>query len=138
MAILAPYLALQGKTREALGFYKEIFGGEITLMTFADSPMADQIPEDQKQNIVHGQLRVNDALVIMGSDMGGPVGITAGNNVQLCLACESADEIKRLFEGLSQDAQVNVALKTEFWGGSFAQLTDKYGFSWMLEYSERK
>ena len=33
MAKLNPYLTFNGNCKEAMGFYKEIFGGELSLMT---------------------------------------------------------------------------------------------------------
>lgn len=138
MATLNPYLALKGTCREAMGFYKEIFGGELSIMTFADTPMKDQMPAEMQDQIVHAMLKISDSFKIMATDMSGPEtdgGIVTGNNVQLTLVCESAEEIERLFNHLSTDGKVKEALNKGFWGGTFGSLTDKYGIHWMFEYS---
>ncbi|PKL75978.1 MAG: VOC family protein [Candidatus Melainabacteria bacterium HGW-Melainabacteria-1] len=135
MAKLNPYLNLKGKCREAMGFYKEIFGGELSLMTFADSPMAAQVPAEMQDNIVHAFL--DGDVKLMGTDMeGGPEGISYGNTIVLCLNCDSVDELQTLFSHLATDGQVEMAPKKEFWGGTFAALSDQYGIKWMLEHSE--
>ncbi len=38
---LNPYLTFQGTAREAMEFYRDVFGGELTLTTFADFGLAD-------------------------------------------------------------------------------------------------
>ena len=36
MAILNPYLTFDGNARDAIEFYKDVFGGELNVMTFGD------------------------------------------------------------------------------------------------------
>ena len=36
MAILNPYLNFDGNAREAIEFYRDVFGGELNVMTFGD------------------------------------------------------------------------------------------------------
>ena len=135
MAKLNPYISFSGKTREALGFYKEIFGGEISLMTIADTPMAEQFPAEKQQEIMHGQLDAG-GVVLMGSDMSGPEGVTQGNSVSLVLNCDSQEEIERLFQQLSTDGKAGMALSDTFWGAVYGSLIDKYGVYWSLNYQK--
>ena len=44
MAQLIPYLNFYGRCTEAMNFYKEIFGGELSLQLAGDSPAKDQMP----------------------------------------------------------------------------------------------
>ena len=41
MAILNPYLNFDGNAREAIEFYKGVFGGELNVMTFGDMGMTE-------------------------------------------------------------------------------------------------
>ena len=50
---LNPYLNFNGTARQALEFYNGVFGGELTLSTFADLGAADAPDADK---IMHGQL----------------------------------------------------------------------------------
>ena len=38
---LNPYLHFNGDARQAMEFYKSVFGGELTLSTFGENGMAD-------------------------------------------------------------------------------------------------
>ena len=65
---LNAYLNFDGTCAEAFQFYERCLGGRIVAMqTFADSPMADQVPPEWGEKIVHARLAV-DGAVLMGSD----------------------------------------------------------------------
>ena len=51
---LNPYLSFDGKAREAMDFYHDVFGGEMTAQTFAEGGMS-QGPDDADL-IMHAQL----------------------------------------------------------------------------------
>ena len=56
MARINCYLASEGSCREAMTFYKECFGGELSLQTVAESPMAAQFPDFMQNRILHATL----------------------------------------------------------------------------------
>ena len=63
-----PYLFFSGNCAEAFGRYKEIFGGELQVMTNADVPEGvPQMPGAKPEHVMHVSLKVGDA-VLMGSD----------------------------------------------------------------------
>src|SRR3954469_9362018 len=64
-----PYLFFAGNCREAFTRYKEIFGGELVLLTMADTPPeAGPPPEGAKPDaIMHAALTMADDL-LMGAD----------------------------------------------------------------------
>ena len=83
MPNLNPYLTFNGNCREAMTFYKECLGGELTLMVVGESPVADQMPPQFKDQILHSSLKTKD-MEFMGSDM-QPEKLLEGNAVHLCL-----------------------------------------------------
>lgn len=57
MAELNPYLNFNNNCREAMMFYKEYLGGELSLQTVGGSPeMAAQMPPEMKDKILHSSL----------------------------------------------------------------------------------
>jgi PhnB protein len=130
MATLNPYLTFKGNCKEAMSFYKEVLGGELTLMTGGESPVASQMPAQYHNQILHSALK-NDSLEIMGTDM-VPGEYNEGNTVHLCLVCKSEKEIRSLFEKLSAGGKVNQPLNEMFFG-LIGDLTDKFGKHWLLE-----
>lgn len=130
MTTLNPYLGLQGRCREAMTFYQECLGGELTMQTMAASPLADSVPAEQKQNVLHSTL-TRDGLVLMATDMNQKEPI-CGNTVALCLNFGSEEEIRTVFARLAAGGEVGCPLETSFWGSTFGHLTDKFGVNWML------
>lgn len=134
MSKITPYLFFDGNCREAMDFYHECLGGELKTQTVAESPAAANMPKEAGPKIMHSTLD-KGSLSLMASDMlGGKP--SSGNTICLTLVCESEEEIKAYFAALSRGGKVTSPLKTEFWGGTFGQLDDKYGFHWMLSYDK--
>jgi PhnB protein len=115
-----------------MNFYHDCLGGELKMQTVGESPAASSQPPEVGWRIMHATQDKGE-LSLMASDMifGG---LTQSNSVSLTLECASEEEIKAYFEALSQGGKVTSPLKTEFWGGTFGQLVDKYGFQWMLNF----
>ncbi len=127
-----PYLHIpDGKCREAFDFYKEALGGEVEVMTAGDSPMADQTPEGGLDKIMHASLKNGD-LTIFGSDMFDQSTFKIGDNVSVCITCDSEEQLKEHFTKLSAEGDVFMEPSKESFGW-FASFTDKYQVDWMLQ-----
>ena len=137
MKQLGAYLRFDGNCREAMTFYKDCLGGELSMQTVGESPMAKQLPPQAQKNIMHSSL-VKGKVVLLGSDMVDPGKRTNGNSISLFIECDSEEEIKTCFAKLAAGGKVDMPLKTEFWGATFGMLTDKYGNEWMLNYEKPK
>lgn len=136
MANIQSYLTFSGNCREAMTFYQLCLGGELSLQTIGESPMADKMPQQMKDKILHGTL-TNGKLVIMGSDMVGEGGLVKGNAVSLMLNCGNEVEIQSCYAKLSEGGQATHPLEVSFWGALFGDLTDKYGNHWLLHYDKK-
>lgn len=130
MATLIPYLTFNGNCKEAMNYYKSIFGGELSLMVAGETPAASQMPPKYHNQILHSSLKT-DNFEIMATDM-VPGAFTEGNTVHLTLICKNEDEMKTLFEKISAGGKVNQPISQMFFG-LMADVTDKYGKSWLLE-----
>lgn len=135
MAQLNPYLRFNGNCREAMSFYKECLGGELTIQTVGESPMASQMPE-AKDLIMHSALK-KEGFTLMASDMIEPGKIVKGNNISLSISGADEKEIKTYFSKLSLGGKVTHALKEEFFG-LYGDLVDKFGIKWMFESDKPK
>src|SRR5437764_138472 len=116
MAQISPHINFDGNCREALTFYKECLGGEIHLMTVAETPMAAQCPAGMHDQIMHGSVTKGDT-VIFGSDMADPSSpFTKGNTIGLSINCNSEEEINTFFNALAVGGHVHHPLREMFWG----------------------
>ena len=125
------YLHFDGKCREAMTFYRECLGGELTMMTAGESPMAANIPAAMKDKIMHARLQ-SGGLVLMGSDMMGPWERVAGNTISVIIMGGGPEELRSFFSKLSKGGKVTHELEEVFFG-TYGDLTDKFGVDWMFQ-----
>ena len=137
MTQIYAYIGFNGRCREAMTFYKQCLGGELTLQTVEGSPMEAQCPSAMKNSILHSAL-AKDRLLLMATDMVSPEGYTKGNNVALSLNCSNEEEINTFYAALSEHGNIIDPLKPQFWGALFGVFTDKYGITWMLNYDNNQ
>lgn len=135
MTQLSPYLRFNGNCREAMNFYKDCLGGELTMQAVGDTSMQNEMAAELREHIVHASL-VHDGMTLLGSDMVGPAGLTQGNTVALALTCSSEAAIQTNFANLAAGGHINQPLEVAFWGGIFGSLVDKFGNEWMLTYEK--
>ncbi|MES2646415.1 MAG: VOC family protein [Bacteroidota bacterium] len=138
MTQIHSYLNFQGNTREAMGYYAGILGGEVSFQTIGESPIAGQCPAAMQHQVLHSTLSKNGVLLIMASDMIGPEGFTKGNNISLSVNCSSEEEINHFFNKFSADGKVIDPLKKQFWGAIFGVVNDKYDIRWLFNYQEKQ
>ncbi len=133
MSTINSYLRFNGNCSEAMTFYKDCLGGELTMQKVGESPMAGNMPQQMQDKIMHATLK-NDGFIIMGSDLCDEKGLVKGNDVSLMLDCDSEEEIKAVYEKLSQRGKKTHPLEKTFWNALFGDLTDKFGINWLLHY----
>lgn len=134
MAQINSYLTFSGNCREAMTFYKECLGGELTFQTVGESPLSSKMPKQMNDCILHATLTKNE-LLLMGSDMVPQSGLLRGNSVSLSLTCGSEEEIKKVYKKLSTGGKTDHPLEETFWGALFGDLTDKFGNHWLLNHN---
>ena len=135
MAQLNPYLNFNNNCREAMTFYKECLGGELSLQTVGESPaMAAQMPPDMKNKILHSSL-TSGTVTIMGSDLSREDRIE-GNTVHLSLSCESEKELNSVFSKLSEGGKVTEPITDMPWNAKYGSLTDKFGKHWLFNFQK--
>lgn len=129
---LNPYLSFGGDARQALEFYKEVFGGDLRLNTFGeagqqDTPFADKI--------MHGMLETPNGFTLMGADTPPGMDHTPGDNFSVCLSGDDETELRGYWEKLSAGGSVSVPMEKQMWGDIFGMCTDRFGIPWMVNIS---
>lgn len=128
------YLSFDGRCEEALKFYAQCLGGEVTaLMRYEGTPMdTKDLPAAWKNKVMHGSVTAEGAQ-IMASDMppGRSVGGYHGITVSLYIK-QDVDKARKAFDALAAGGQVTMPFAPPFWGGHFGMLTDKFGVPWMV------
>ncbi|MFM9594239.1 VOC family protein [Streptomyces scabiei] len=130
---LNPYLSFDGDAREALEFYREVFGGDLTLNTFGEFGSPDAPGADK---IMHGMLEAPNGFTLMGADTPPGMEYTPGSSFSVSLSGDDESELRGYWEKLSAGATVSVPLDKQMWGDVFGMCTDRFGVPWMVNIGE--
>jgi PhnB protein len=129
------YLNFNGTCAEAFRAYEQVLGGKITMMmTHGDSPMADQVPADWKDAVMHVRLEVGDQ-ALMGSDAPPPY-FQQPQGFSVSLQIREQAETERIYNALAEGGTVKMPLQKTFWAGRFGMLVDRFGTPWIINGEE--
>jgi PhnB protein len=131
VAQLSPYLRFTGNCREAMTFYQSCLGGELSIMTYGESPMAEQIPAELGDRVLHSMLSA-DGLILMGSDQMPGTTVQQGGPVTLALTSSDKEEVRAAFAKLSEGGTVTMPLDEAFFG-LYGEMVDRFGLNWMFQ-----
>ncbi len=130
---LNPYISFEDTARQALEFYREVFGGDLTLSTFGEAGATDG-PDANK--IMHGQLETPAGYTLMASDTPAGMDRTVGTNISISLSGDDADELRGYFSKLSKGGAVTMPLEKQMWGDEFGMCVDPFGIAWMVNITQ--
>jgi PhnB protein len=129
---LSPYLNFRDGTREVMDFYASVFGGELTLSTFAENGGMG-LDEAEQGKVMHSQLDAAAGLTIMAADT--PSHMEPSVNGSLALFGDDEAELRGYWDKLVDGGTVGVPLEKAPWGDSFGMCTDRFGVAWMVNIS---
>ncbi|EME21792.1 VOC family protein [Rhodococcus triatomae] len=126
---LNPYISFKDNARDAMEFYRSVFGGELALSTFGefgdkDAPGADLI--------MHGMLETPQGFTLMGADTPPGMDHAPGTNFAVSLSGDDSDELNGWWAKLSDGGTVQVPLEKQMWGDTFGMCLDRFGVGWMV------
>ncbi|MGH3648937.1 MAG: VOC family protein [Micromonosporaceae bacterium] len=132
-SVLNPYLSFTDNARQAMEFYRDVFGGELALNTFGefgakDSPDADKI--------MHSRLSTDGGLTLMAADTPAGMEHKPGNTITVSLSGEDTDELRGYWEKLSAGGTVMMPLEKQVWGDEFGMCMDRFGVPWMVNVTQ--
>lgn len=123
MANLVPYIYFADKSREAVAFYKGVFGG-------------DAETQSDGERIIHLDFEAGD-IHFMGSDLEGEA-LDPGrsNGYGLVLNCDSEEQLGDFYAKLVDGGTEVFAPVDGGWGAIVAHCADQFGVTWMLNYDK--
>jgi PhnB protein len=132
MKTLNPYLHFAGQCRQALTFYESVFNGTVTVrQTYGQAPQA--VSGANPADIMHAEFQA-EGIYFMASDGINSPSNTMKDNIMLNITFTDELEQLTVFNALSENGQITMALSKTFWGAKFAMVKDKFGISWMLNH----
>ena len=128
-ARLNPYIHFKDDARQAMEFYKEVFGGQLTVSTFGEFGAKDAPDAD---NVMHAQLETGSGFTLMASDTPAHMQRTPGDNISISLSGDDTETLRGYWEKLSAGGTVTVPLEKQMWGDEFGMCVDRFGIPWMV------
>ncbi len=129
---LNPYLNFDGNAKQAMEFYKDVFGGTLTLNTYGE---IGGIEGAGSEKIMHSQLETDLDFALMGADLPPGMEFQPGNNSSVSLSGDDGDALHGYWDKLSGSGQVVVPMEKQMWGDEFGQCVDQNGVAWMVNIS---
>ncbi|HVA11224.1 MAG TPA: VOC family protein, partial [Candidatus Dormibacteraeota bacterium] len=127
---LEPYLFFQANAKEAMEYYKGVFGGELTMQTTAELPKdMPTMPGSKPTDVMHSSLK-SGAVDLMASDSSKASAEAA--KVELSLGGTDEAQMRKIFDAFAEGGEVRMTLSKQFWGDIFGSVSDKYGVDWMM------
>ena len=133
---LNPYINFKDNTRQAMEFYKTVFGGKLRMSTFKEYNASQDPSEDNK--IMHAELDTGDGIVFMAADTPDRMEHRPGTNFTMSLSGDNDVELKGYFQKLSAGGTITMPLEKAIWGDTFGMCIDKFGISWLVNISAPK
>ena len=131
---LNPYISFAGTAREAMEYYRDVFGGELVVSTFGESGMPDGPGSD---GVMHAQLETPAGFTLMASDTPPGMDHSGAPNGTITVSLSGDDEALRgYWEKLADGGTVTMPLEKQMWGDEFGMCVDRFGISWMVNISQ--
>ena len=130
---LNPYINFAGNAREALEFYRSVFGGTLSLNTFGDFGAPDPEFADK---VMHGMLETESGFTLMGADTPPGMEFNPGDTMAVSLSGDDGDDLRGYWQRLSDGGTVSVPLERQMWGDEFGMCVDRFGVPWMVNVSQ--
>jgi PhnB protein len=132
--LVQPYLFFDGRCEEAIEFYKQALGAEVTmLLRFKESPEPPQpgmVPPGSDEKVMHSSFRIGGATVMASDGMCN--GKPSFQGFSLSVTARDQAEADRLFAALGDGGKVQMPLAKTFFSPRFGMVADRFGVSWMV------
>jgi PhnB protein len=134
-SVLNPYISFESDARQAMEYYRDVFGGELRMNSFGEFGQPDS-PDANK--IMHAQLETDRGFTLMASDTPAGMQRNPGDNISISLSGDDADTLRGYWEKLSDGGTVTMPLEKQMWGDEFGMCTDRFGVPWMVNITQQQ
>lgn len=127
---LNPYIGFKDNAREAMEFYKTVFGGELTINTFEEFHASEDPAEGSK--VMHAMLEADNGITFMASDTPNGMEYDGGSRISMSLSGDNETELRGYWDKLVDGGTVTMPIEKAPWGDTFGMVTDKFDVTWMV------
>jgi PhnB protein len=133
---LSTYLHFDGNCEEALKFYQKALGAKLVMLVrYGETPAAKESSKEMQQKIIHGRIAIGDDFLMACDAPKDRCQALGGFSINI--GVDTVEEAARLFQALSEKAEICMPFGETFWAHGFGMLKDQFGVAWMVN-CERK
>jgi PhnB protein len=128
---LSVHLNFDGQCATAFRHYERRLGGKLTmLMSYGDSPMADKVPVEWRERIVHATLELG-GMRLFGADV-SPDSYVVPQGFAVTLSVKDVERGRELFGTLAEGGTLRMPFQKTFWSPGYGLLVDRFGVPWEI------
>ncbi|MCL3820053.1 VOC family protein [Aeromicrobium wangtongii] len=129
---VSTHLNFRGEAKAALELYRSVFGGDLTVFTYADAhDVQDPAEADQ---VKWGQVSSEDGFTVMAYDVPSSQPFARGEqSFFVSVRSDSAETIRTLWGRLAEGSTIVQDLTPAGWAPLYGMLTDRFGVTWVLD-----
>ena len=125
---LEAYLFFPGNTEEAMNFYQGIFGGDLTITRRGD---VDPTATEREKGLVINAALDAAPFTLRASDRADATS-DVQTRIELTINGSEEDDLREVFDALSDGGTVKAQMEKMFWGDIFGALIDRFGIGWQV------
>ncbi|GHH42877.1 VOC family protein [Lentzea cavernae] len=126
------HLNFRDNAREALEFYRSVFGGHVVAFTYAQAQDVEH-PADAER-VSWGEVRTEAGFHVMAYDVRENQTYDAGDRpFFVSVRGNDVEELTGYWKGLSEGATVLADLGPAGWAPLYGMLRDRFGVTWTLD-----
>ncbi|MEY9864506.1 PhnB protein [Catenulispora sp. GAS73] len=126
------HVNFRGNARAALEFYRDVFDGDLTVITYG-AMHAAQSPEQEEQ-IMWGQVTAPSGFAIMAFDVPADRPYDKGvTPFYESVRGDSVEDVTPIWEKLTDGATILQKLEPSPWAPAYGMLTDRFGVTWVVD-----
>jgi PhnB protein len=127
---LNPYLNFNGTAKQAMEFYASVFGGKLTMTSYAEMGAPDTADADR---IMHAMLETDAGYTLMAADLPSTMEYQPMAGCSVSISGDDAEMLRGYWDKLSASGTATMPMQKQAWGDEFGMCVDQFGVSWMVD-----
>jgi PhnB protein len=137
--VVQPYLYFYGRCDEALSFYEQALGAEVTFkMRHKEAPAEHAVQGEAGERIMHASFKVGQTTLMATDGMPGGTAAPSYSGFSISVSLDSVAKGEKIFNALAQGGEVRLPWQSTFWAKGFGMVTDKFGVPWMVNVENKE
>lgn len=100
------------------------------MLTYAESPSAESLPNEWRQKIVHANVKIQN-VELSGCDLTSDQ-YERPKGYFILFGTDNKQKAEQVFSRISVNGNILLPLKKTFWSSFYGIVEDKFGISWKI------